>query len=781
MLKQQALHVCITDTNAAQENIYRAIIGELFKERTMLIELLFTIIFICFVGGVFYIIQIQNDLIKHPRHSETQNENSFLKEFFIQQMKRTNTPTREEPVNKYSTNENATDMSGQAQNQQFSPPCGSSLNTCPIPPKQPEDPFASLPYSPSFVNPSPFDHKYPQKHELSRPETKIKWNPYSSTADEQDSNKGSKFSQFSSIFGKVLTSINKVTSSDKKDQQQESFEEKYVSGLLKRSTYLENVNTLKVYKLNLKKICCDTSTQLRKFEFGSSNLKKLNDKVIMIVGATGSGKTTLINTMINYVLGVQYEDKFRFRLVTDDTQDEISQAHSQTTWITAYTIHHQKGFKVDYTLTIIDTPGFGDTGGIRRDAEITKQIHNFFTTHGKKGIDHIDVVGFVVQSALPRLTFTQKYIFDQILSLFGKDIGENIYLMLTFADGKDPQVLNGIKEAHMPFKEYFKFNNSVIFDDVSEDEFASMFWQMGMKSFENFFCHFSRIKSKSLTQTRAVLEERERIETKVEGLQFEVKRGLNKLEQLKHEVEVVLQHEADLDRNKDFTYTVNEDIIVKQTLKPNTYVTNCIICNFTCHNPCGIPNDGEKYNCSAMDGGGKSNAKCRVCTKGCSWEQHKNMQYYFTTNRNTVTKTSDDLKKRYQDATGKVKSANQIILEMVNEFEAVQVVILGITEVLRKSINKLNEIALKPNPLSAAEYISILIESEKSSAEPGWQDRVEHLNGVKVKIESLAAIEKQGFDPFEEYKRKIQEERNNTEGVWCAVAGYLQKIQYWKV
>ncbi|KAK7895237.1 hypothetical protein WMY93_020562 [Mugilogobius chulae] len=93
---------------------------------------------------------------------------------------------------------------------------------------------------------------------------------------------------------------------------------------------------------------------------------------------------------------------------------------------------------IDYSLTIIDTPGYGDTRGIDRDRETTEQIRTLFSSD--------------FGSALPRLTATQQYVFDSVLSIFGNDVAENIRVLITFADGELPPVLEAITELefHVP-------------------------------------------------------------------------------------------------------------------------------------------------------------------------------------------------------------------------------------------------------------------------------------------------------------------------------------------
>ena len=45
---------------------------------------------------------------------------------------------------------------------------------------------------------------------------------------------------------------------------------------------------------------------------------RLTEKVLMVVGATGAGKTTLINGMVNFILGVDWKDPFRYKLVVEN-------------------------------------------------------------------------------------------------------------------------------------------------------------------------------------------------------------------------------------------------------------------------------------------------------------------------------------------------------------------------------------------------------------------------------------------------------------------------------
>ncbi|XP_045890967.1 uncharacterized protein LOC123960327 [Micropterus dolomieu] len=322
---------------------------------------------------------------------------------------------------------------------------------------------------------------------------------------------------------------------------------KRLTELLKSRSERINSESPSVYKLPLKEEDTDIDG-CRRYSFGKESTRK--NRTIMFFGVTGSGKATLINGLINYIVGVEWKDNFRFKLI--DEGQSTSQAESQTSKVSVYKINHQEGFKTEYSLTIVDTPEFGDTKCIERDKQITEQLCNLFSA--ELGVSEIDALCFVAQASLARLTPTQKYVFDSVLSIFGKDVAENIRVLVTFADGQHPPVLQAINALGVPCPKtrdglpvHFKLNHSALFgdnkpstagsmsgDDEDDDGgFDQMCWNMGTKSMKRFFVALNSIETKSLMMTKEVLRGRQQLENSVEHSLKQVKAELAKLEEIK--------------------------------------------------------------------------------------------------------------------------------------------------------------------------------------------------------------------------------------------------------
>ncbi|XP_051234075.1 uncharacterized protein LOC127351001 [Dicentrarchus labrax] len=542
-----------------------------------------------------------------------------------------------------------------------------------------------------------------------------------------------------------------------------------------------NSESPSVFKLPLKEDDMDIDG-CRRYSFDKRSMRQ--NRTIMLLGATGSGKSTLINGMINYIVGVEWNDNFRFKLVDED--QSRSQAESQTSEVTVYKINHQEGFKIPFSLTIVDTPGFGDTRGIGRDREITDQIRRLFTS--VSGVSEIDAVCFVTQASLARLTATQRYVFDSVLSIFGKDVAENIEMMVTFADGKQPPVLEAINVSGVPCPKndiglpvHFKFNNSALFadnkcvsdgpcdEDSDEDDenFDEMFWNMGAKSMEKFFTALGKMTTKSLLMTQEVLKERKHLETAVEGLQPQVKAGLAKLQEIKTTKEKIKEHETAMTSNENFEIEV--DVIKpvkKQLTKKGEYITNCQKCSVTCHYPCAIADDDQKHGCTAMDRTGR----CTVCPGKCIWNVHFNQTYSWEYVPVKEKKTLQELKEKYENATKEKMTVQELIERQEEEIVHLQEMIVSLMDQSAHSLTRLQEIALRPNPLTTPGYIDMLIEGEKSEAKEGYQARIQSLEAMKEKAKIISKVAKR--DKLTKTDEELSEEKQERQ----EKKGFLKKV-----
>ena len=241
--------------------------------------------------------------------------------------------------------------------------------------------------------------------------------------------------------------------------------------------------TVKIYNLPLIQVLHKEELGISAYELGNPIPgQPFIEKVLMLLGATGADKTTLINRMVKHIYGVQWDDDFRFQLISEEI------AKSQTL-ITIYTIYPSLESHFPHTLTIVDTSSFTDA----KHDQIFQQIKEIFsnTLQGKQGIDHLDGIGFVIQSSLVSLTIEQR-MFNSVVSIFGNDVVNNIFMMVTFADASKPPVMTAIEGANIKFKKIFKFNNSALYVNNSskcesqEHDFNSMFWKSDINSLTYF-------------------------------------------------------------------------------------------------------------------------------------------------------------------------------------------------------------------------------------------------------------------------------------------------------
>ncbi|KAK2915791.1 hypothetical protein Q8A67_000165 [Cirrhinus molitorella] len=471
----------------------------------------------------------------------------------------------------------------------------------------------------------------------------------------------------------------------------------------------------------------DEYGKIRKWTFGIKDTRKPN-KIALLVGETGVGKTTLVNTMVNYLLDVAFEDEIWYEITEEAAKD---QSESQTSEITVYEVFPAKS---PISLTIIDTPGYGDTRGLDKDLEVAENLATLFQS--KDGVCEVDAVCFVTQASKNRLSDRQHYIISSILSLFGKDIVNNIVFLITHSDGLPPKnAIGAINKAKIPCRRdksgqpfYFLFNNRQPEARQTERRHIRAqrdAWEDSVDAMKHFFQSLDEKNRGCLELTSHVLIGRIRFEAYICNLQLRVEeKELKKAEKLQIQ-EVMRVNRENIDRRKNFSIKVKKPVKMKVPIESKSWkhrkATTCTVCEENCHElDCWWASGPSK--CEVMKDG-----YCTVCTGKCHYSKHVKESKKYVIRNTSMTFDFDDFKKEYEKAQEKYKRFSAVIDHLDMDLQEIEHQKTDLLSDAYKNIRHLSQMALKPDSALTLQHLDFFIPRVREAGKENWVRELEEM------------------------------------------------------
>ena len=294
-------------------------------------------------------------------------------------------------------------------------------------------------------------------------------------------------------------------------------------------------------------------------KFNLSENDKKNSTNIMILGETGVGKSTWINSFLNHLEEVDIDENFRYilfdekklQLEYESKYDKKTLGSSVTDKSEIYDIPSNKLF--NNNIRLIDTIGFGDTRGIEFDNKIAKDIKNLLDNYQ---IDNLKAICLVFKGSDTRAHDRLKYIYEKLFSLFSYDTKKNFIIIINFLDSNEYiPAIEVLKNESLPFIKIFDnidtlpkfyFNNNAY--NTSDKLNYENIYENNKKNFNNFLKCLSNLNSISLNNTKKVINSRTYIIEQFEEINKRIEE-LNKTIDLMKSMKMNL---IDYDKDKNY-------------------------------------------------------------------------------------------------------------------------------------------------------------------------------------------------------------------------------------
>ena len=387
---------------------------------------------------------------------------------------------------------------------------------------------------------------------------------------------------------------------------------------------------------------------------------------MLLIGETGSGKTSFLNLLCNcgtiQALGGKFNtngiEQFR---QFNDVQLENAESHkmeSKTSGVKLYNC--ELG---ELKIGIIDTPGFGDSRGMKQDKEHVKKI-----IAALEGEEFVNCVCLIINGRQARMSVTLKYVMSEITAILPREILDNIFVV--FSNTSDVLDLNfdpGELQQFFgqPIKHFFPIENPYCRFEKAKQKQKQLPLDMIARSLQKAFEDTAEVLNdmydimKELKQVHTVrfvtlFEKKQEIERSVIELltAYDNQKRLEKaIKNAQEEVDAAF-------RTKDLKkgYKCMRSVKIAKVVSTSRHNTLCGYkeCYSNCHEPCYLDKsfDKEVFKDCASHGG---NSYCKKCGHHYTHHYHNEVKFVIVTENKDYI--DEDLKKQFDAAKSQEERA----------------------------------------------------------------------------------------------------------------------------
>ncbi|KAK3805769.1 MAG: hypothetical protein J3Q66DRAFT_422480 [Benniella sp.] len=434
---------------------------------------------------------------------------------------------------------------------------------------------------------------------------------------------------------------------------------------------------------------------------------------ILLLGETGVGKSTFINAFANYLRYDSLEIAERMEMITliqssfeiegtkvtagkPDQNEKLKHGQSSTQYCRSYVFP----LNDDIKIRLIDTPGIGDTRGVKQDRINFEEIMDYIS-----GFDKINGVCILLLPDTPRLTTSFRFCIDELLLHLHKSAADNVIFTFTktrssfYGPGdtmtplktymKELEKASGVTIPLEPntmfffdnesFRLYAALKQGIIFEQNVKDAFGAS-WIKSVeearrlvkrvmeltphKTSETVTLDMARRSILLLTPPMAKINENITIEVKgIENMRTEAQNNEISAKDLKTRLMCSYMDLDPINLDRPRTVCISASC--------TTVHGNITRHNKHCHVDCQLPNIAINVlnhaglrGCWAMNGG----ETCRVC--GCRWEKHMHVKIDY--NEVKKQKTDTAVEKQLKEKLSAVDAMELAITEANERIKALE-------------------------------------------------------------------------------------------------------------